>query len=942
MTKTPTTPVAFSGNDAHNANYIVYMNGIEVPTKSVSQRYGVWQIPEMSIEMVADPVLTRLGAEDRIQVAVFDLDDVIPSNSKETPQFRLFGEGEITGWGYTNTHHERSITFTAVNQFAIFTQLFVQFVTNVDDMLGYYTRPGKDVTVGANVTSELIFPYSLFTKGLVPPRDTHAPSTNASTQNPDQINRPFDFLYNVVRCLTSQVPERAVPAANFFSRWARLTNFINRFAGSPVFDEPNISAANPNTNIFPILKALQTTSAVDVITTNLIPQIQNSGSFYDMIQLVYQMVFMEVAMIPTMPLVTVDLATSIVETTDFAQHRVVYGAEIGGVENPTTQTSVPVQKSVQLDKAVPAEQPNPLKPKRIQNYFPKPQFLFGLPPTCNVFFPSQVKMLQYQENYATQPTRLYFNDEVLNRVMKQQNDGLGESMMNALSTAYPPEADAANKARVRNNPKSTGKNFLLFPEEFYKGPVMDRRPIPTWLYFLRQNEQTKKNKTDGASQTTTPTEPPAAQQDLFDQLRQNNPDVYQLYAGYEYFRERFAQRSGSVTLTWNAYPVPGFPMAVFDQRATRVDLFAYITTVQQAMTHRSRQTTVSFTYARTVQEMFGIMAQTFAEGSPAYGAGPREPVRDIRQVIQSFTDAEAYYQKLFFGNQRLYNKDAAFDWRKIIAYAPVVSGDEPENIFVEGGNEAAWQRYNDAQELLVKLLPQINDAQQKLNTALQEQSEAQRGVDTLQGSSSTVDTTALKAAQDALTTATQQVNQYTTTLTALENQYNAALAVVHDTNTAAIAVSHNLVDDREIVPTRDAEKYFDNEKDAIQYNWRPRCTLDEYIIFYNSAGEGEIPAFNHPRSLGAHYYERIRRLTVLTPDTKLPAGADGLNANVVPNPDAATQSAPAPGTGTTTTPPSTKPVVPGLGADFPQSRADWNTILEAYRNNVYNTKVPRT
>ena len=47
-------------------------------------------------------------------------------------------------------------------------------------------------------------------------------------------------MYNLVRWMTgSTVPEeqRAVPACNFFSRWARLTNFVNRFVACPVFDD---------------------------------------------------------------------------------------------------------------------------------------------------------------------------------------------------------------------------------------------------------------------------------------------------------------------------------------------------------------------------------------------------------------------------------------------------------------------------------------------------------------------------------------------------------------------------------------------------------------------------------------------------------------------------------------------------------------------------------
>ena len=922
----------FSANAPHQAVYIVYINGIEVPTKSVNERFGVWQIPEMVVELAPDPILQRLGAEDRVQVAVFDLDDVAPDPSV-APQFRLFGEGEIVAWGYRNTKDNRSIIFTVVNQFAIFTQLFVQFLLSVDDMLGFHTRPGKDVTVAANTTSELIFPFSLFKKGLLPTNSQQAPSNNALGQDPDSINRPFDFLYNVVRNMCGPVPaqQQSVPAANFFARWARLTNFINRFAGVPAFDEPDVLSTDPNKNIFPILKALQTTSAVDVIAQQLIGQVQNVGSIFDMLRIVYQTVFMEIAMLPTMPLVSVDLKTSIVQETKFEEHNLTAA---GG----TTQF-----QSVLTEKSVSAVPPNPLKPNRMQNYFAKPQLLFGIPPTCNVFFPSHIIMMGYDENYATQPTRLYFNDEVLNKVLKIPGTGLGEAIMNSLSTAYPPEADAANKARKLVDGGGTGKNFLLFPEEFFKGPVLDRRPIPPWLYFLRQSESTQQSK-QAIDPITATTEAPPGQQDLFEKLRTGNPDVYRLYAEYEYFRERFSRRGGTIISSWNPYVVPGFPMAAFDQRASRCDVFGYVTTVQLGMTSKGqRQTVVSYTYGRTVQEMFDILALTFAEGSPALGAGPREPVREIRQVIQSFTQAEKFYQKLFYGDRALFNKPAAFDWRDIIAYAPIVAGEDPETIFIEGGDEATLAKFADAGSAVVTLTPQVSNVASQLRAAQAQLDDANKAVANLSKSQSTVDQQLLKQAQTDQASAQTQVEQIKKILTELQNKLSAAQAIVNDTSILKQSeVTHNLDGTREIVPALGAEKYFELYDEAIKYSWRPRCTLEEYIIFYNSAGEGEIPAYRHPRSLGARYFERIRRLRPLTAATTLPTNADGLGVTTVANPNAAQQSAPQPGTGDTTTPAATKTTVPGLDNTFPQTRADWDTLLLRYRDNVYNVLAPRT
>jgi hypothetical protein len=77
----------YASSAPRQAAFLVYINGIEVPAKSASLRYGVWQIPELQVEMVADPVLVRLGAEDRVQVVVFYFDDCDVATGVE-PQFR--------------------------------------------------------------------------------------------------------------------------------------------------------------------------------------------------------------------------------------------------------------------------------------------------------------------------------------------------------------------------------------------------------------------------------------------------------------------------------------------------------------------------------------------------------------------------------------------------------------------------------------------------------------------------------------------------------------------------------------------------------------------------------------------------------------------------------------------------------------------------------------
>jgi hypothetical protein len=1160
----PTDKGVFSSSMPRQAAFIAYINGIEVPAKSVSMRYGVWQIPEMQVEMVADPVLVRLGSEDRIQVAVFYLDDCDVAPGVE-PAFRLFGEGEITGWGYRNTSSNRSIVFTVVNQIAIWTQLFVQFMTTLDDMIGHSTDQ-SNTSKFSNPSSELVYPYSLFNQGLLP----------GVGSAPNTIKRPFDYLYNTVKgMIASIVPDntRTIPAANFFTRWARMTNFHNRFAASPFFDEVE------NDNIFPVLKALQNTSAIDVITKKLLPNIQNAGSFFDMLQMVYSTMLMEVAMIPGMPLVTVNLQSGLVQTTNFAEHRLVYDpARVG------PPAWIPVL----------ADHSRKLNPKRLQNYFVKPQMLFGVPPSCNVMFPSQVLTVAYDENFVTQPTRLYFNDEVLTKIIGAPQNGVTETIMNALNVAYPPAADAFAHEKNTNFPKFNGKNFLLWPEEFYKGPVMDRRTVPPWLFLLQQaqmkgaapgatNSTSKadsaaatpnppaqtgtrtppapeippsgrimvhqsangfvqangvrkyrdmteslrtrarraiqgtsldleyvlcwinlesggnSHSTDGdhakgifqlipeecarlrsknfpqgvnpadlvsnppsdiawqsgidyilnarkvadalakevglswteadmwrltkfrshglpayakaalprskvilghapvnweefyfavfpeannlkkkalgnatamgvvlgasgtmqstnsetdrrpfsagaavgppatppdvssaptvapASPTVTPVEP--AQHDVYVAA---NEDVYHLYAKFEYFRERYAKRTGSATVAWNPYVVPGFPGVVFDQRASRVDLVVYITTVQHSMAHSGqRGTTLSFMYGRQFQEMFDLMALEFKQNdATARGTAPQEPLRDISKISQSFLQAESYYQRLFYGGQSLYGKDASFDFRKVVAYAPDDPSGEPVPIFVDGPDVASGDERDAAQQQYAILSKQRSEVSATLLDQEAQLAAAEKTLAALTvtqqtsadpaGNVATVMQGARDSAQATIGSTSASIFWLKTQLILINNRLNIAIATLEktDATTTVTRVDHNLSGARELVPAPAFAAAFESRDVAMRYNWRPICTLDEYIVFYGTAGEGAIPAFGHPQSVGARYFGRIRHMTAPpTTDFVPPAGADGLAGRNVPGLD--TES-------------------------FPQTRANWDVALEAYKKNVINVKAPRT
>jgi hypothetical protein len=1189
----------FASSLPHGAAAIVYVNGIEVPVVRITRRWGVWQVPEVQVSMVPDPVLVRLGAEDRVQLEVFYLDDTAVDPSV-APQFRLWFDGEITGWGYQILSSGRVITFTAVAQIAIFTQLFVQFLTTFDDLLGHSTLPGVDATGVGVPTSQIVFPFSLFKQGLTP--------GGGLAQDASSIVRPFDFLYNVIRnMIGAQVPreQQTIPAANFFSRWARLTNFHNRFVASPFFDE-----IVDNPNIFPVLRALQNVSAVDTIARNLIPNVQNSGSIWDMLQLVFQTMLFEIAMIPSMPLVATSLASGLVQQTNFADHVLAFdpahvpdGAFVAALAGDSRKAT----------------------PRRIPSYFPKPQTLFGIAPSCNVIFPSQLVALSYGENYATQPTRLYFNDETLLNMLRIPRGGYRDTVHNALTIAYPPEANAAVQARARGGGKFNGKNLLLWPEEFFKGPVLDRREVPNWLFFLKQGELVKTSPTgrtaDGAVEETPPpartsrvpapapsavppgtmittgrvgtqapdgsrvfgravealrpkvtklgvtfgiptdfllawisqesdgsiravtqlnergffqimgphtsggtvvtlreseagmiglgldatgTGPddttarlstdedfslqagvklvqfyrrfanrvaieqglswseadmwrltklehngvgsakqavqaaraalgraPASWEEMYkaavptvsggvaqaissatavggvvagasgSMVTKSDPrptrapavtpaprapadvatappappalpvspqvseavtaslegaeTVYQLYAKYEFFRERYAQRSGSAQIAWNPYVVAGFPAVIFDHRSSRVDIACYVTTVQDVIdfsaTSARKSTTVSFLYGRQLQEMFDLLARQFADGEASAGAAPAEPIRDVRKVIQSFAQAETYYQRLFYGGQALFGKDASFDFRKIVGYAPDVAGGSPVSIFVDGPEEADQDDLATAQIQLKTLMSNRADLTVQLASAQADLTSANSQISSISANPSNADQAKLTGLQTTARDKGTQVVALGNTLRELDVQIQKTLSVIQSTQdvTKTAQVTHNLVGNRELVPLASARPLFDGYDAAMRYVWRPICTLDEYVVFHDAAGEGVVVTAGATGSLGATYYSRIRRMAAPTADQlsaiRAPGGADGLNpAQATMDPqEAARQGAPDAVTGQPAQAPALVATVPGVtSAGFPQVRADWDQALLAYRANVRSVKAPRT
>lgn len=628
----------------HRGHWLLYINGIEVPAQSVSITYGAMAMPEASITLAPDRELLRLGKEDRLQVAVFYLDDMFQEPKDETgskgPQYRILFEGEIVGWGYENTPMGRSISFRAADYMGIFNQMYMFFVQNVDDLATATYSSEAELWSAAGPT----YPAALFYQGL------HRPDAGT-----EYIRRPYDFVENFFRALFGAAEKKdynSSVAAHFFARWARRTNFINRWLPSPFIEGSDL--ANTVDGVFPILKALRQEKALTQVI-NKAQSMSQAASFYQMIVETFRQVYYEFTMIPSMPLVNYDINTGavmsgsplvasdppnvvkakndvVVATQALAAAQTNRGTDPGGVSK--AQANLAQAKALlaeaQAEAASLARGKGPAtstQPLRIPNYITKPQMQYCVPPTCNLILPSMIRAFQFQEDYHLQPTRFYVNDEQRTEHTGGNNGPV--AINHVLSRiGYPERVQSA--LDEQNNRKLNNKNFLLFPEEYFKGPVFQRNTTPEFFFLL-------KNRMAGVdepgNESLTPEQRELLRKQYVDEVRR----FEQLYAEMEYFKERGLQRNGGLQLRFNPYLAPGFPTVIFDSKDTGTHLFAYLTSVTHTLSSDAMETSASYTYAQTFEEFF----QTLVAQRNGFHDEPTVVSEEVQKAKKAVVTAQA-------------------------------------------------------------------------------------------------------------------------------------------------------------------------------------------------------------------------------------------------------------------------------------------------------------
>lgn len=625
----------FSTAAVHEGSYVVYFNGIEVPVQSVQTNMGVWNIPSAVVNVAPDRELLRLGAEDRVEVQVFYLDDVYTQIEGKDPEFKLMFEGDIVSWSYTNTSTGRMLSFTCINQLRMLKELYPYFITGMETLAqAVFSKPDPTQINSVHYGPALF--VSLLHQGMDPEAGVY-------------IRRPYDFIENFLRCAMGKREQKelgSVVATNFFARQMRRHKFMDRFVPSPLLETEILKLPQEEDGgIFPILRALQKDAVIKAVMGKIMQQGTTTSAF-DMIQQLFLSMYYEILAITPAPMAQVNRASAI-------SNGVILGP-------PKWQ-----QDPTRVESLAKTNREN-LKPNRILNYITKPQWIFGVPPTCNVIFPSMVRQFTYEEDYDSQPTRIYINDERLKTISANPNQIPGFA---ALYVGYPQQVQAEldKKCDPDSSKNSTisGKNFLIWPEEFFRGPRVSQDVLPDWFQFLEDSKKVDKinemvteeyeveveYKENGKTKkkTVTKTREVTKKRLNWEDIKK----VEQAYAHYEFIRLRGQHRRGAVNMIFNPYIVPGFPTVIFDGIETGQHVVGYVLNVTHQMSAGSMATRINFAFAQTLDEaMHEIMSARLGETPEkiAYdnvAAAPVHPVEELRDVTQMKDRAEDYFSLLF-------------------------------------------------------------------------------------------------------------------------------------------------------------------------------------------------------------------------------------------------------------------------------------------------------
>ena len=673
---------------------LVYIAGVEAPVHQVDVSYGEDDIPTIRLTMPPDLDLIRFGKEDKVPVAVFYLDQWYSPTGKSkdiVPTYCLLCDGEITGWAHTKTAYGDSLIFTAISHIQTMGQMMANFVNGdgSDNMNATVESGGTAQQVTRFKDS--LFPYVMIKRGMF------------STNNEDVLDRPFDFIENMLfhmkfggYPITDANPEdgkkravladgtytqdllEAAASANgldripadyyssndngkggdflqdrgssvpiqFFVRYNHRTKFDQRWIASSLEQFLDVEEQTEVKNAVgdlrdPTFRHIIAHIFDKTIGGSMQSLFGSSDSYLRVLNTFYSFVTYKILMLGTAPYVSV-------------------------ANRQNVATGIPT--SVFEDGAE--------SDKRIGSYVSKPEGYFAIPPGCNVISPALVTNIDYSESYAQQPTRAISGSPYLSHIGLKKGS-LGQEAIRKFVTANGWPIDL--KTVVDKGSKVNYQNLLIYPEEFFKGPVLQNVTMPGWYKFIKESAGQYEAKTKLNSQNRdlqnaqgqdekafetddADTKPRSSQIENADTNVRDNTDIYTRYTRMKYYEARYAPRQGSIQMAFNPYIIPGYNFVNFDKGVAQIHLMGHVRNVSHTISATGGMSTVvQYVYGRTLQENYEGAIQEALDTIESFDADPNQspfdrfyamsplfPTQTMANTLQEETEAESYFQRLYY------------------------------------------------------------------------------------------------------------------------------------------------------------------------------------------------------------------------------------------------------------------------------------------------------
>lgn len=433
-------------------------------------------------------------------------------------------------------------------------------------------------------------------------------------------------------------------------------------------------------------------------------------------------------------------------------------------------------------------------------------------------------------------------------------------------------------------------------------------------------------------------------------VEQESPESFQnlfrLYAQYEHAKGRYNERQGSLSLQFNPYLVPGFPVTIFDSMTTRLHAVAYLVNVNHsAMATGQYGTKVSVSCVRTFPEFIQDVRDDCERFAQRLVAAPAEIIDEIRNVVQKEDQAEVLYRRLFYGTDRPDALKAAFVFTEAMGYAdgldvtPVEIRETTEtsatSVTTPGAPTTPAQAVTSLEARLSALTSQIETDQPRYTAMLRA---LENNIFGSRAEANALAERLIQARADKVRI-TEELRRARETATGTPP---AAPQTTTTTETRR-SVIHTLDPNRELSPIPGTPYYeaFDRYDTAMQLAARPICTLAQYIRFLHAGRRISDLVATADVEVGTNEFTYSlvidRDLDTEGPDALAPHKAYTAQSyarifRLRPGPGTPpTEGQRGYSSGTTQGPSTTREGVP---ADYPQTRADWDTALIAYREKI--------